>query len=206
MSIRVFGLTGGVASGKSTVAARFRERGLDVIDADQIARDVVAVGTALGTEVLREIVDAFGPGVLLPGGELDRKRLGARVFANADERQRLGRILHPRIASATAERAAALERAGIGLACYEAALLVENGLADAFRPLVVVSLGPERQRRRLIERDGLTPAEADQRILSQLPLVSKVAMADYVIDNDGTAEQLVARADEVLDQIRERFR
>src|SRR5580658_10202629 len=129
--MRVFGLTGGIASGKSTVAARFAARGVPVLDADAFAREVVAIGT----EGLAEVVAAFGAGVLFPDGSLDRKALAAIVFADETSRRRLQAITHPRIAALTATRTA--ELAGREpLACYEAALLVENGLADAFRPLV----------------------------------------------------------------------
>jgi dephospho-CoA kinase len=197
MAIRVFGLTGGVASGKSTVAQRFRERGLEVIDADRIARDVVEPGT----DGLAEVVAAFGGDVLRSDGTLDRPKLGALVFADPEARRRLNAILHPRIGAETRRRIAELDARGVALAVYEAALLVENGLADAFRPLVVVAVEPGEQRRRLVARDGLDAAEADRRIGAQLPLADKIAVADHVIRNDGTLEDLRRRADEVLDAI-----
>ena len=199
MAIHLFGLTGGVASGKSRVAARFRERGLSVIDADALAREVVAPGS----EGLALVVDAFGSEVLAADGTLDRQKLGRIVFNDPAERARLNAILHPRIRDATMERARRLEEQGVTLACYEAALLVENGLADAFRPLVVVAAPRELQRRRIQERDGLSEREADARIDAQLPLAEKVAVADYVIDNTGSLDELVAAADRVLDAIRE---
>ena len=199
MSIIVFGLTGGAASGKSTVAARFVERGLEVIDADRVARDVVAPGS----EGLARVVEAFGA-VLTPTGELDRARLRSVVFGDEARRRTLEGILHPRIAAATAQRIGELAAAGVALACYEAALLVENGLADAFRPLVVVALDAELQRGRLMARDGVSAADAERLLAAQLPLADKAAVADFVIDNAGSKEELVARADEVLDAIRER--
>ena len=101
-------------------------------------------------------------------------------------------------------RAAALAERGVGLACYEAALLVENGLADSFRPLVVVAASLETQRARLMARDGMTAEAADELIATQLPLADKTAVADFVIHNDGTPKQLVARADEVLDAVETR--
>jgi dephospho-CoA kinase len=198
VAIRLFGLTGGVASGKSSVAARFRARGLDVIDADQVARDVVAPGT----EGLAAVVAAFGAEVLDAEGALDRRALRKRVFDDDAARASLNAILHPRIGAETRARAARLEAAGVTLACYEAALLVENGLADAFRPLCVVTLPPEKQRERLMARDGVSAADADKLIAAQMPLAAKAAVADHVIDNRGTLAELEARADEVLDAIR----
>jgi dephospho-CoA kinase len=197
MSIVVFGLTGGVASGKSTVAARFRALGLDVIDADAVARDVVAPGS----EGLEAIVAVFGMGIV-QDGRLDRRALRKLVFDDPTARERLNAIVHPRIAAETVSRSQALEERGVTLACYEAALLVENGLADAFRPLVVVALDPGLQRERLMQRDGMTPEDADKIIAAQLPLSQKVALADYLIDNSGTRAALLDRADEVLAEIR----
>src|SRR5271155_4114768 len=132
MPMHLFGLTGGIASGKSAVAARLRAFGVPVIDADDVAREVVASGT----EGLRAIVAEFGDGVLDAVGALDRKALGRVVFADDVKRKRLNAITHPLIGKRTRERAAELDRAGEPLACYEAALLVENGAQDAFRPLV----------------------------------------------------------------------
>lgn len=198
MSIVVFGLTGGLASGKSTVAARFRALGVPVIDADQIAREVVEPGS----EGLGAIVEAFGEGVLLPDGSLDRARLGDLVFAAPDTRRALNAILHPRIAARSAQRIAALDAAGETLACYEAALLVENNLADAFRPLVVVTVPLDVQLARAVVRDGSTEEQARARIAAQLPLANKIVAADHVIDNSGDASTTERRADEVLAAIR----
>lgn len=202
MSIHVFGLTGGLASGKSTVAARMRARGLPVIDADLLAREVVAPGTP----GLAAVVEAFGPEVLAADGSLDRARLAEIVFQDEGKRRALNGILHPRIGLASAERVAALDAAGEQLACYEAALLVENGLADAFRPLVVVSVSEEEQIARAMARDGATRDQARARIAAQLPLAAKIATADHVIDTSGPREETVKRVDEVLDEIRRRLR
>lgn len=198
MSSVVFGITGGVGSGKSTVAQHLRSRGVPVIDADQIAREVVVPGS----EGLAAVVAAFGPDVLGPDGALDRARLGGIVFASPDKRRVLNAILHPRIAGLTAERIAALTARGEALIGYEAALLVENGLADAFRPLVVVAVAPEVQLARVMARDGLTEPEARARIASQLPLADKVAVADHVIDTSHDLEATLRRVDEVLELLR----
>jgi dephospho-CoA kinase len=195
--VLLFGLTGGIASGKSTVAARFRERGVPVIDADALAREVVSPGSA----GLAAVAAAFGDGVLAPDGSLDRKRVAEIVFANETRRKQLNAILHPRIGALTAERAAELAARGERVACYEAALLVENGLADAFRPLVVVAVPEAIQIARTMARDGATEAEARARIAAQRPLADKVKLADHVIDNSGTIEETRARSDEVLDAI-----
>jgi dephospho-CoA kinase len=198
VGIALFGLTGGLGSGKSTVAARFRQRGIPVLDADQIAREVVEPGT----EGLAEVVRAFGADLVRADGTLDRARLAERVFGDDAARRRLNAMLHPRIGARTFELAAALEAAGERIACYEAALLVENGLADAFRPLVVVSAPEAVQVARAVARDGCTEEQARARIRAQLPLQAKVAAADYVIDNAGDRGSTERRADEVLAAIR----
>jgi dephospho-CoA kinase len=195
--VHLFGLTGGIASGKSAVAARLRARGVPVIDADQLAREVVAPGT----EGLGAIVSAFGPGVLGPDGALDRKALAAIVFNDEGRRRRLNGLTHPRISLLTMQRSAELSARGEPLACYEAALLVENGAADAFRPLVVVACPEEIQIARMQARDGATSGEAVARIRAQKPLAEKVAVADFVVDTSGAMEDTVRRTDEVLEAI-----
>lgn len=194
MTIRVFGLTGGLASGKSTVATRFRARGLPVIDADQLAREVVAPGSP----GLDEIIEVFGIQVLRPDGSLDRAKLADRVFASPEDRRRLNAIVHPRIGALTLARTQELADRGEKLACYEAALLVENGIVEAFRPLVVVAVPEEVQVARAVGRDGCTEEQARARIAAQRPLADKVAVADYVIVNDGTRADTERKADEVL--------
>ncbi|AGP36987.1 dephospho-CoA kinase [Sorangium cellulosum] len=198
MGLVLFGLTGGLGSGKSTVAARFRAQGLPVIDADALARDVVAKGT----EGLAEVVRAFGPEVLAPDGSLDRARVAAIVFDDPDKRRRLNAIVHPRIGALLLERAAEIEALGEPLACYEAALLVENGLADAFRPLVVVAVPEAVQIARAMARDGATEEQVRARLAAQLPLADKVAVADHVIDNAGDRAATERQADDVLAAIR----
>jgi dephospho-CoA kinase len=197
MAFVLFGLTGGLACGKSSVAARWRSRRLPIIDADELAREVVA----RGSDGLREIVQAFGSEVITESGDLDRKRLAARAFADAAERKRLEAITHPRITAASRARAAELERAGEPLACYEAALLVERGIAESFRPLVVVTANEDRQIARAVARGGISADEARARLHAQAPIEQKAAVADWIIANDGAIEALGARADEVLDAI-----
>lgn len=201
MAFAVVGLTGGIGSGKSTVARFFAEEGVPVVDADRIAREVVEPGT----EGLREIVRAFGEGVLDPDGRLDRKALGARVFGDDAARARLEGVLHPRIAAASMERFAKLAAEGHPYAIYEAALLVEGGRHRSMAALVVVSASEATQIERVCARDELDEAAARARIASQLPLAEKVAVADFVIENDGALSDTRARTQEVHRALLARF-
>jgi dephospho-CoA kinase len=182
----VVGLTGGIASGKSTVARLLGERGARVVDADQVARRVVAPGTP----ALAEIVAAFGAEMLGPDGALDRKRLGRRVFSNETARRRLEAITHPRIAAAFAEQVQRAAAEGVAVLVYEAALLVESGAHHAVDRLVVVAAPPAVQRARVGARDGLDTAAAQARIDAQASLEAKLALADHVVMNDGSLPDL----------------
>jgi dephospho-CoA kinase len=195
--MRVIGLTGGIASGKSTAARMLAELGAPVVDADRIARDVVRPGEP----ALAEIVDAFGAEVLLPDGTLDRKRLGALVFADADKRRRLNAITHPRIGAATQSRLAELRAAGAPLAVYEAALIVENGLHRAFDGLIVVFCGEAQQLARLVGRDGLGEDEARARIAAQAPLADKLAAATWIVDTSGSLAETRQQIGRIWEQI-----
>ncbi len=197
--MHVFGLTGGIASGKSAVAARFRERGVPIVDADALAREVVAPGS----EALAAIASAFGPELIAADGSLDRKKLAAEVFGDDGnvKVKKLNAIMHPRIGLLGAQKTAELAARGEPLACYEAALLVENGLAEAFRPLVVVAAPLEVQVARARTRDGADEAAVRARIAAQLPLAEKTRAADVVVQNDGTLVELRARADDALDAV-----
>lgn len=201
VGLAIVGLTGGIGSGKSTVARMFAEAGVPVVDADQIARDVVEPGTP----GLAEVVAAFGSGVLTSDGRLDRAALGREVFADEERRKQLERILHPRIAQASMERFAALADDGHPYAIYEAALLVENGSHRSMSALVVVSADQATQIARVRARDGLDEAAARARIAAQLPLVEKVRVADYVIENVGRLEQTQAQVMAVHHALLERF-
>jgi len=195
--VHVFGLTGGMASGKSAVAARFRERRVPVIDADAISRDVAQPGS----EAVALIAKEFGPEFVAADGTLERKKVSAHVFGDPEKVKRLNAIMHPRIAMEGARRTAELADRGEPLACYEAALLVENGLQDAFRPLVVVAAPLEVQVARASARDSLDEKLVRARITAQLPLEQKIGVADIVIHNDGTLADLRRRADEVLAEV-----
>lgn len=197
MSITVFGLTGGIGSGKSTVAARFRARGVPVIDADLLAREVVAPGTP----GLAEIRARFGDEVIDARGELDRARLAEIVFHDDDARRALNAITHPRVRDLALTRVQELAGQGEPLACYEVPLLIESGLGDVLRPLVVVVVDPATQVERTMRRDGSTREHAEARIRSQMPLAEKARLADHVIDNGGSVAATLARTDQVLDAI-----
>jgi dephospho-CoA kinase len=189
----VFGLTGGIATGKSTLARLLRERGARVIDADAVAREVVAPGT----DGLEEVVARFGDAILTRDGVLNREALGALVFADPAARADLNAILHPRIA---ARSAALLAEAAAGAApvFYEAALLFETGSAALFDEIVVVGCSPDLQLARVIARDGLTPDAARARIAAQMPLPEKRARATLYIDNVGPIAELERWADRVV--------
>jgi dephospho-CoA kinase len=195
--VRVFGLTGGLASGKGVVAARFRARGVPVINADELARAAVAPGSP----GLQAVVDAFGRDLLGADGELDRKRLAALVFADPEARRRLEAITHPRIGALMLERTAELARRGEELACYEAPILIEAGLTERLRPVVVVATSEALQIERARRRDGMSEAEARARLAAQLPLADKVKVADHVITNVGSIAEVEAAADRVLDEV-----
>lgn len=195
------GLTGGIASGKSTVARFFAELGIPVVDADRIAREVVEPGS----EGLRDIVAEFGEDVLAPDGTLDRKKLAAIVFGDAEARAKLNAITHPRIGALSAQRVTELSESGAPYVVYEAALLVENGIHRGLPALVVVSAKRETQLARMMERDGFTEEEARARLDAQLPLEKKLEVADFVVDNDGDLEATRARVREVHEQLVERF-
>jgi dephospho-CoA kinase len=186
---RVIGLTGGIASGKSTVARMLRDLGAHIVDADQLARQVVEPGTP----ALAEIVARFGPALLQPDGTLDRKQLGALVFADPGARRELERITHPRIARAGQEAIARLAARGVDPVLYEAALIVENRLHTWMNGLIVVAVPPDVQLARLMARDHLDEDAARARLAAQLPLADKIAVADHVIDNGGTLEETRAQ-------------
>ena len=187
----VLGLTGAIAAGKSTVARRLAALGASVIDADQIAREVVAPGQP----GLDELVAEWGPSILNERGALDRRKLGSIIFQRAEARARLEAITHPRIAARSAERIADAQRGGAPLIFYEAALLIEAGRAEQFRPLVVVGCAPAIQRARLLQRDQLSPEEVERRIAAQLDPEEKRRQADFFLDNSGDHDTLFAAVD-----------
>ncbi len=196
------GLTGGIATGKSTAGRLFRNLGIPVVDADQVARDVVAPGSP-GIEA---VVQAFGPAVRLPDGRLDRAALAQLTFGDRQNRARLESILHPLIAAEAWRRLdAALARGTAPYALYEAALLVETGFYRALDALIVVTAPAGVQRARLGRRDGLAPEQVEQRLAAQATEADKCALADYVIRNDGDVQALAEEVGKVDAALRARF-
>jgi dephospho-CoA kinase len=191
------GLTGGIGSGKSSVSRLLAERGAVVIDADLIARQVVAPGTPGLAAILKQ----FGPAVM-SNGELDREALGRIVFADPEQLARLNAIVHPLVGAETARQTEAAGDAAVVV--YDVPLLVENGLQSLYDVVVVVAAQPETQLARLVDQRGMTEQDARARIAAQLPLAEKVAVATYVIDNDGPREALEPQVDGIWTAISSR--
>jgi dephospho-CoA kinase len=191
------GLTGGIATGKSTVAETLRSLGAEVIDADQLARDVVAPGESALAEIVREFGD-----VRNPDGTLDRKKLGAIVFNDPARRKQLEAITHPAIRQRFLARLAALEAGGYeGLVFFDAPVMIESGNYRNMDRLVVVFTDETTQRGRLMARDGMAPTEASARMGTQMPVIDKAKLADYVIDNTGDRATTAARTREVFEAL-----
>jgi dephospho-CoA kinase len=189
--MRIIGLTGNIAAGKSAVAARLAALGAHLVDADLLAREAVAPGSP----ALAAIVARWGPGMLTAAGTLDRAALRHLVFRDATERAALDAIVHPEVARRRETAVAAAEAAGADLVVCDIPLLFEAGLEDTVDAVILVD-APESVRRDRIVRDrGLTPADADAMIAAQMPSERKRARADYIIDNTGTREALVAQVD-----------
>ena len=185
--VRWIGLTGGVASGKSTVAGMFRQLGVPVVDADAVYHALVAPRDDGPSPLARRIDESF-PGVLEPSGRLDRKALAERVFSDARARRRLESIAHPEVAREVAIRRRKLEEEGAPLAFYDVPLLFERGLEDALDGVVVVWVPESIQVERLRRRDGLSEQAARARLAAQLPLDEKRRRATWVIDNSGSLD------------------
>ena len=189
------GLTGGVASGKSTVSAMLAERGAVVIDADLLAREVVAPGT----DGLAEVVAAFGDQVLGPDGALDRPALGAVVFADEARRRTLEAIIHPRVRARAAEIEAAAPAGAVVV--HDIPLLTETGQAGSFDAVVVVDVPVETQVERMVGLRGMSDDDARARVAAQASREERLAVATHVVDNTGTLDELRARVDEVYDAL-----
>ncbi|HYP86685.1 MAG TPA: dephospho-CoA kinase [Polyangiaceae bacterium] len=198
MALRVFGITGGIGSGKSTVAALLRERGVPVVDADELARQAVAPGSP----GLADVVQAFGTEVLGADGSLDRKKLGALVFSDETARKRLNSLTHPRVRQLSQERFAELGRQGVELAGYDVPLLFEVGLDAVLQPVVVVAASEATQLARVMARDGSSEGDARARIAAQLPLDEKRRRANYVLENDGSRAELAMQVESLLGKLR----
>lgn len=185
------GLTGGVASGKSTVAAALVDLGVVLVDADVLAREVVAPGS----DGLREVVEVFGPEVLTDDGELDRPAVGRLVFGDAERRRALERIIHPRVRARAAEIEAAAPAGA--LVVHDIPLLVETGQAGDFDAVVVVDVPAEVQTARMTVNRGMSAEDAAARLAAQADREARLAVATHVVDNSGDLAALRARVAEV---------
>lgn len=196
--MRKIGLTGGIASGKSTVATLLRDMGITVIDADAIAHRIVEPGQP----AWREIVDWLGVGVLTADEAIDRARLGEKVFADPDARKRLESIMHPKILTAIDEELSRCEKNGVQLVVLDVPLLYECGWQTQVDEVWLVYVTPEIQQSRLERRNRFTPEQAQARIRAQWSLDEKRARADVVIDNSGeiqeTRQQIAALRSRIL--------
>jgi dephospho-CoA kinase len=193
------GLTGGIASGKSTVSQKLKESSIPVIDADEIAKDVVKKGSP----GLKAIIEKFGADVLLPDGSLDRRKLGQKVFGNKELRSALEAITHPLVRAEVERRRRDLEEKNIPVAVYDIPLLFEVQCEDQFDAIIVVSCSPEQQRERLNQRSQseglpLDENEIEKRISSQIPLKQKEQKASFVVMNDGDQAKLTSEISRLL--------
>lgn len=190
--MRIYGLTGGIGTGKSTVARMLAAKGAEIVDADAIAREVVAPGS----EGLAEVVRVFGEGVLQAGGALDRAKLGEIVFADPARRKALEAVTHPRIFAAIGARVQAAAAAGKAVVMLDVPLLYETGATRAAVEQVVVVYAPQAvQAARVAARDGLDAAQVQARIAAQMDIEEKRRRADFVVDNSGDLEATQAQVD-----------
>ncbi|GAA5052357.1 dephospho-CoA kinase [Thermocatellispora tengchongensis] len=189
MKLKV-GLTGGIGSGKSEVARRLAERGAVVIDADKIAREVVEPGT----EGLAEVVEEFGAGVLREDGSLDREKLGSIVFSDPDRLAALNAIVHPRVGARVAELQA--QAPDDAIVVYDVPLLAENNLAPMYDVVIVVDASDEIRLHRLLTIRGMSEADAKARIAAQATRDARLAVADIIIPNEGTLDDLAEHVEE----------
>ncbi|MFH8980396.1 dephospho-CoA kinase [Streptomyces varsoviensis] len=192
------GLTGGIGAGKSEVSRLLASYGAVIVDADKIAREVVAAGTP----GLAAVTAEFGPEVLAPDGSLDRPALGAIVFGDPERRAALNAIVHPLVGARSAELEAAAGPDAIVV--HDVPLLAENGLAPLYEAVVVVDAAPRTQLDRLVRLRGMTPEDARARMAAQATREERLAVADLVIDNDGPREALEPQVREVWAELVER--
>ncbi len=186
----VIGLTGAFGSGKSAVAARLKAQGAKVIDADMIAREIIKPGS----EVYKNIVCAFGPGILKRNNEIDRHKLKRKVFADKNSLMRLNKLMHPEIINIIKAR---MRRVKSGIIILEAPLLIEAGLMNLVNKLIVVNINRKEQIARLLKKARLSRKEILRIIKSQMPLKAKLALADFIIDNSGTLKETKKQVDEI---------
>lgn len=196
--MKIVGLTGGIATGKSTASRVFRNCGAAIVDADQLAHEAVLPGQP-GWQA---VVDHFGESIIAADGAIDRPALGKIVFADAVQRQILNDIVHPFVFAEMGLRVARMQRKGLtDLVVLDIPLLFETGMAHRICPVVLVYASPEQQLERLIRRDGLAAKAARNRIQSQIPIHDKRPKADFIIDNSGSPEHTIFQSEKLYRQL-----
>ena len=195
----VFGLTGGIGAGKSTVCRMLQELGLTVVAADEVGRQVVAPGSA----GLATIVAAFGADILDSTGALERRKLGALVFGDAAKRRQLEDLMHPLVKQHTQALFAALHAAGVPIIVYESALLFETERQHEMRGTVVVTADEAQRVARVQQRDGVTPEQVRARIRAQMDEEAKCRLADYVLENTGDEQALRQQVEALVVKLRQ---
>ena len=195
--MKLVGLTGGIASGKSTVAKILKDLGAAIVDADALSREVVSPGH----DGWNEIVDTFGREVLQADRTLDRQKLRTLIFNNPEARKKLEAIIHPRVRALAETRIREHGAAGFAIVVYEVPLLFEGNLQQWLRPVILVACDVNIQRQRLQQRDGLDAAAAQKHIDAQMSLEEKRKLSDYVIENDGSLADLENQVRTVLAKI-----
>lgn len=196
--MRWIGLTGGIATGKSTVSNWLKAHGYAVIDADELARLVVAPGS----EGLRQIVSHFGAEILDDDGNLDRRKLGALVFADREKLADLEGMIHPLVQAQVQSLRDRYEREGREFVFYDVPLLYEKKLQDQFDHIIVVAADEEIQKSRMRARDALSENEIEARLRSQLPMAEKIKVAHSIVENNGSREELERRLTQLVKQLR----
>lgn len=196
--MKLVGLTGGIASGKSTVAKILQSLGAAIVNADDLAREVAEPGH----EAWKEIVASFGADILQSDQTLDRQKLRTLIFNQPEARKRLESIIHPRVRALAEERIRQYAAAGYPVVIYEVPLLFEGNLQEWLRPVILVACDVETQTARLQKRDHLTAAEAEKHIAAQMSLKDKRRLADYVIENNGSLEDLERQTRQILEKLK----
>lgn len=196
--MKLVGLTGGIASGKSTVAKILQSLGAAIVNADDLAREVVEPGH----EAWKEIVASFGAEILQSDQTLDRQKLRTLIFNQPEARKRLESIIHPRVRALAEERIRQYAAAGYPVVIYEVPLLFEGNLQEWLRPVILVACDVETQTARLQKRDHLTVADAEKHIAAQMSLKDKRRLADYVIENNGSLEDLERQTRQILEELK----
>ncbi|MGE5854870.1 MAG: dephospho-CoA kinase [Deltaproteobacteria bacterium] len=196
--MKLVGLTGGIASGKSTVAKILQSLGAAIVNADDLAREVVEPGH----EAWKEIVASFGADILQSDQTLDRQKLRTLIFNQPEARKRLESIIHPRVRALAEERIRQYAAAGYPVVIYEVPLLFEGNLQEWLRPVILVACDVETQTARLQRRDHLTAADAEKHIAAQMSLKDKRRLADYVIENNGSLEDLERQTRQILEELK----